>query len=70
MGNLELHTPGSDARKTEVRQAALEIIEDPEVAGYSARQIMLMYKEAHGSGQNLERPGAEEIYREEHGGPP
>lgn len=67
--NLALHTPGSDARKTEERQAALEINEDPEVAGYNARQIMLKYKEAHGSGQDLDSPGAEEIERNMEGYP-
>ena len=30
-GNLELHTTGSDARKTEERQAAVEILDDPRV---------------------------------------
>ena len=50
--NLELHTPGSDARKSEERQAAVEILEDPEVAHVNARQIMLKHKAAHGSGSN------------------
>ena len=31
--NRELHTPGSDAKKTEERQAAVDIIEDLEVEG-------------------------------------
>ena len=56
--NLELHTPGSDARKTEERQAALEITEDPEAANLNARQIMLKHKAAHGSGSNIEFPNA------------
>ena len=67
--NLELHTPGSDARKSEERQAAFGISDDPDVVGYNARQIMLKYKEAHGSGQNLEFPGDEEIQRNMHGYP-
>ena len=44
--NLELHTPGSDARKSEERQAAIETLEDPEVAHLNARQIMLKHKAA------------------------
>ena len=67
--NLELHTPGSDARKTEERQAALEISDDPDVAGYNARQIMVKYKEAHGSGQDLDFPGVEEIEKNMQGHP-
>ena len=59
--NVELHTPGSDARKTEERRAALEITEDPEVEGFNARQIMLKHKAAHGSGSNLDFPNADEI---------
>ena len=39
--NLELQTPGSDARKSEERQAASDILEDPDVAQLNARQIML-----------------------------
>ena len=67
--NLALHTPGSDARKTEERQAAFEITEDPEVAGFNARQIMLRHKEAHGSGQDLVFPGVEEIEKNKEGHP-
>ena len=67
--NLELHTPGSDARKSEERQAALGISDDPDVEGYNARQIMLRHKEAHGSGQNVKFPGAEEIERNMQGYP-
>ena len=59
--NVELHTPGSDARKTEERQAAIEIMEDPGVEGYNARQIMLKHKAAHGSGSNLDFPNADQI---------
>ena len=59
--NVELHTFGSDARKTEERQAALEITEDPEVEGFNARQIMLKHKAAHGSGSNLDFPDADKI---------
>ena len=62
-GNLELHAPGSDARKSEERQAAVEILEDPEVAHLNARQIMLKHKAAHGSGSNIEFPDANEIQR-------
>jgi len=35
--NRELHTPGSDARITQGRQAAVDILEDPEVDGLNAR---------------------------------
>ena len=59
--NIELHTPGSDARKTEERQAAVDILEDPEVESFNARQIMLEHKAAHGSGINLEFPDAGQI---------
>lgn len=61
--NLELHTPGSDARKSEERQVAVEILEDPEVAHLNARQIMLKHKAAHGSGSNIEFPDANEIQK-------
>ena len=43
--NLELHTPGSDARKAEERQAAFEIVEDPKAANLNACQIMLKHKQ-------------------------
>ena len=51
--NLELQTPGSNARITEQREAAAEICHSPELEGYNARQIMLKHKGAHGSGVNL-----------------
>ena len=60
-GNLELHTPGSNRRKTDEREAAVEIIQDPEVDGYNARQVLLNHKAAHGSGNNPTFPEAEEI---------
>ena len=60
-GNRELHINGSDARKTEERKAAVDILEDPRVEGYNAREIMLKYKAAHGSGNNLTFPDAEQI---------
>ena len=50
--NRELFTTGSDARKTEERQAVAEILEDPMVEGFNARQVMLKYNAAHGSGNN------------------
>ena len=59
--NLELHTPGSDARKSEERQAAVDILEEPHVAHLNARQIMLKYKAAHGSGSNPDFPDEIEI---------
>ena len=60
-GNLELHTPGSNRRKTDEREAAVEIIQDPEVGGYNTRQILLKHKAAHGSGNNPTFPEAETI---------
>ena len=39
------------------------------MAGYNARQVMLKYREAHGSGQDLEFPGAEEIEKNMQGHP-
>ena len=59
--DLELQTPGSDARVTEQREAALEICDDQDLDGHNARQIMLKHKGAHGSGMNLDFPGSDEI---------
>ena len=59
--NRELYTPGSDARKTQERQAAVDILEDPEVEGFNARQVMLKHKAAHGSGSDLTFPDADAI---------
>ena len=59
--DLELQTPGSDARITEQREAALEICDNQDLDGYNARQIMFRYKGAHGSGRNLDIPGSDEI---------
>ena len=39
----------------------MDIIEDHEVQGYNARQVMLKHKAAHGSGSNLTFPDANEI---------
>ena len=61
--NLELQTPGSDARKSEERQAAFDILEDPDVAHLNARQIMLKHKAAHGSRSNLDFPDQNEIQK-------
>ena len=60
-GNLELHTTGSDARNTEERQVAVEILDDPQVEGLNDRQILLKFKAAHGSGNNLTFPDADQI---------
>jgi len=51
--NRELHTPGSDGETTEERRAALEIIDDEEVQGYNARQMMLKHKNAHPPGYKV-----------------
>ena len=55
----ELHTPGSDARTTQERQAAVDVLEDPKVEGLNARQVMLKHKAAHGSGSDLTFPDAD-----------
>ena len=39
----------------------MDIIEDYEVEGYNARQVMLKHKAAHGSGSDLTFPDANEI---------
>ena len=43
------------------RQAAVDILEDPEVDGLNARQVMLKHKAAHGSGSDLTYPDANAI---------
>lgn len=67
--NLELQTPGSDARKTEERQAAMYILEDPGMANLNARQIMLEHKAAHGSGTNPDFPDRNGIHNNMTGSP-
>ena len=59
--DMELHTPGDDADKTDARKEALEIVQDPQREGRNARQTMLMHKEAHGSGIDLVFPDAAKI---------
>ena len=49
--NLELHTPGKDGDETRAREEAIKIIEDPNNRGLNARQTLLKYKGAHGSGE-------------------
>ena len=58
---MELHTPGTDAEQTRDRQEVLAIIEDPSVTNLNARQVMLKWKQAHGSGRGLEFPSEEQI---------
>ena len=55
--------------KPRKRRAALDIVEDPAIDNLNARQTMLKFKEAHGSGQNLQFPEAEEVEANMHGFP-
>ena len=59
--DMELHTPGDDADKTDARKKALEITQDRKREGRNARQTMLMHKEANGSGIDLDFPDAAQI---------
>ena len=59
--DCELSTSGSNARITEQREAAAEICNNQEIEGCNARQVMLKYKRAHGSGNDLTFPGSDEI---------
>ena len=59
--DLELQTPGDNAKKTVEREEALDITLEPEMNGKNARRLMLAKKTAHGSGVDLDFPGAEEI---------
>jgi len=56
-----LKKPGKNADVTRAREAAIEILEDPQAKGYNARQILLKQKEAHGAGVNLTFPDADGI---------
>ena len=42
--NMELQTPGRDAKQTAEREQALEITLEPEMAGENARQLILAKK--------------------------
>ena len=57
----ELNTPGSNARITQGRQEAVDLLEDPEAEGLTARQLMLKHKAAHGSGNDPTYPDADTI---------
>ena len=63
----ELHTPGDDANQTANREQALKLIEDPLRKERNARQRMLMYKQGHGSGINLDFPHPQQILDEMEG---
>ena len=54
--DLTLQTPGNDAEVTDGRKKAMEIIDHQERQGLNARQTMLKFKKAHGSGVDLEFP--------------
>ena len=57
----ELHTAGTNRDDTDARRAALEIIDDSEMQGLNARQILLKHKAAHGSGLDPSFPDGDEI---------
>ena len=59
--DLELHNGGKDADETANKGAAREFLEDPENKGLNARQVVLKYKQAHGSGVDLDYPTKQEI---------
>ena len=44
---------GRDAAETEAREQAKDILEDPAMEGFNARQLMLRQKQVHGTGVNL-----------------
>ena len=47
--------------ETEARVQALQILNDPDMQGLNARQLMLRQKQAHGVGINLIFPSEDEI---------
>ena len=59
--DLELHTPGKDAKVTSARQEALQIINGPDAKGLNARQVILKCKRGHGTGVDLEFPSQQQI---------
>ena len=58
--DLELHKGGKNADETANKEAARELLEDPENKGLNARQVVLKYKQAHGSGVDLDYPTKQE----------
>ena len=58
---MELYTLGQNSDITSERQEALEIAEDPDHKSFNARQLILNFKGAHGSGQDLVFPSQREI---------
>ena len=52
---------GTNADITRAREETIDILKDPQVKGYNARQILLKLKEAHGAGVNLTFPDVDEI---------
>ena len=61
--DLTLETGATDGDETHARQEALDIIQDPDMQGLNARQLMLRQKHAHGSGRDPEFPEEEDINR-------
>ena len=59
--NMELHRGGENVDETQGREEAVEILQEPLINGRNARQTMLMHKQAHGSGVDLDFPAATQI---------
>ena len=58
---MGLHKKGEHADATQGRKEAAQIVQDPQRDGRNARQTMLMHKQAHGSGVDLDFPDANQI---------
>ena len=67
--DLSLHMPGDNAKKTEEREAAVEIIERMNDQRKKARQTMLSHKGAHGIGINPDFPTREDLETKMEGHP-
>ena len=59
--DMELHKGGKDAEEIAGREDARELLEDPENKNLNARQVVMKYKQAHGSGVDLAYPTKQEI---------
>ena len=59
--DLELHTPGKNADVTKAREEALSIADQDDNRHLNARQLILKYKQAHGSGMMPEYPTQQDI---------
>ena len=54
--DMEMHKEGENADQTRGRKEAVQILQDPQREGRLAMQTMLMHKQAHGSGVDLDFP--------------